>query len=302
MKKSLLFIVSIFTLIGACLLVGCDTTKTKSKLHTDKNILAMSAISSTNIFDETSNVCSARAKSLTPEEEAIKIAKIHEYLKVLENMLLDNGPIQMVDEVSDKAEYLNKISFSCKKLTNETISYTLYFNQELSSGIEEKDDEEKEEITNIEESEYTLSGIAIVGDKEYKITGEKEIEEGELELSLRIYQDETNFIDINQEIEEGEVEYNYDVYSNNTLSYSMSLEMEEGSEIEYQIVTTNDGVEERIVYSKETEDGVEEIKVLYTTKDLSYTVEVTSVFDKELDQFVYQYKIVENGEVYIFTK
>lgn len=277
MKKSLLFIVSIFTLIGACLLVGCDTTKTKSKLHTDKNVLAMSAISSTNIFDETSNVRSARAKSLTPEEEAIKIAKIHEYLKVLENMLLDNGPIQMVDEVSDKAEYLNKISFSCKKLTNETISYTLYFNQELSSGIEEKDDEEKEEITNIEESEYTLSGIAIVGDKEYKITGEKEIEEGE-------------------------VEYNYDVYSNNTLSYSMSLEMEEANEIEYQIVTTNDGVEERIVYSKETEDGVEEIKVLYTTKDLSYTVEVTSVFDKELDQFVYQYKIVENGEVYIFTK
>lgn len=82
----------------------------------------------------------------------------------------------------------------------------------------------------------------------------------------------------------------------------MSLEMEEGNEIEYQIITTNDGVEERIAYSKETEDGVEEIKVLYTTKDLSYTVEVTSVFDKELDKFVYQYKIVENGEVYIFTK
>ena len=47
----------------------------------------------------------------------------------------------------------------------------------------------------------------------------------------------------------------------------MSLEMEEGNEIEYQIITTNDGVEERIAYSKETEDGVEEIKVLYTTKD-----------------------------------
>ena len=95
--------------------------------------------------------------------------------------------------------------------------YVIYYNE--NTIIEDDEDNEKLSF---------LNGVILKDNQEYEIVCNKEIEEDEYELELKMYKDETksNYVVIKEENEEDEKEYTYSIYENNKKVEETSLEIE----------------------------------------------------------------------------
>ncbi len=129
-------------------------------------------------------------------------------------------------------------------------NYKMYFNE---NKTQESDDD-------IEEVSSVFNGLLIKNDATYQIAGEKEMEEGECELTMRVYYDETkaNYVMINQEIEHMENEYTYSFYKNNKLVEEVSLEIEtESNRKEMSIEIKKDTAEKEYEFVYVSENKIE---------------------------------------------
>lgn len=282
MKKSL-FIITL--LLVLCLFTGCKETNLIPKAHAkDTDIIGFSALTSVNFLgtNEIKNV--RQAKQVTDEQ----MVKINQYLQMMDEVL-SNDTFEVLEEVSDKSEYQVKLVFSSKNLAGETSQYVIYYNQTIES-----DDDDGEE-------EYTISGIAISGETTYQLTGEKELEDEEFELELKVTLDDENYCIIEQEIEDDEVDYVYSIYKNNKLFSKISLEQED-DELEVKFISNNDGIKESYSFKKESEKNQEVIKIKYHSNSEVVNIKVKSYFDEELGETIYHYTIVETNEEHRFQE
>lgn len=306
MKKILVSLVlTVSLVIGGIALIACNSGKSTPKANTgfsdDKSLFAFSAISTANALSVDENVMSktARRTNNTSTSE-INIEIINQYLEMMESLLVDNGPILVSEGVSDLPEYSTKLVYSVKSLSGEVEEYQIYYNQELLVDDEEDDDDKDFDdlLDKDDESEYRLTGIAIIGNEEYQIIGEKELEENELEMTIRIIKDDNNYVVIEQEIEKNEVEYEYTVYKNGRKTLSLSMEVENNNEVEIKFTTNENGVKETYKFSKETISGNEVIKIKYQSTSTNYTIKVKAITDTTTNEVIYEYEVVESGNKY----
>ncbi len=147
---------------------------------------------------------------------------------------------------SDREGYAYKAIIKTN-LPNLTSSFIIYYNERMLVEDDEKD---------IDEVSSILEGIIIIDEETYDLIGEKEIEEDETEIELRLYlsSDKSKYLEVSQEIKHLENEYSYAYYENNQLIDSFEVEKEieknkkkvtlevttKGKESEYEFIYNND--------------------------------------------------------------
>ena len=96
-------------------------------------------------------------------------------------------------------------------------SYIIYYNENITI-----EDDKKNETSSV------LHGVMLKDNQEFKIICNKEIEQDECELELKIFlnENESDYIVIEQEIEKFENENTYMVYKDNKKTEETSLEIE----------------------------------------------------------------------------
>jgi|GEM_PF-120777 len=284
--------------IGGIMLAGCRSNTAKPAAQNQEDVVSYSVVSGLEML----SAGSARKLSLDADAQNEQVItndldQINDYLGLVEKFLSsDDAAITHTEGASEREGFEKKMTISTMNLTGERTEYVLYYN-ETSVDVEEDDDELEVEIE--------LEGIVVLGDVEYTLTGEKEIEqeEGEEEYSYKfeIKLDSKNWVKIeySEELEDDEVEksFKYEAYNNGVKKEIKIAYENEDDELKLKLYIS-DELELEIKQEKN------ELKIEYETKDpetgkkVEGEIKVRVVTDAN-GNTSYEYKVKEKngGEV-----
>lgn len=270
-KLKILIAIVCITLISVASLAGCDLKPTILDNFTMSfsdayDYAAMSAVGVMDSFNNNSLTQDALALSGNLEvsgtennNNKLEEEIISEELKqsILDNIQLVNNTISggvIKSEVtnSDREEYQYTYSITATNEIGETSNYVFYYN-ELANIEEEEEEEDDEEVKDNSEEELEqeihLQGIVILNEIEYQMLGDKEIEEGEVEVCFKILLDENNYVIVEQEMEDEEQEFKYMVFENGKKVLDTNIEYEYDEESkEMEVVFKTKTPEEQAMY------------------------------------------------------
>ena len=232
------------------------------------------------------------------DDERAAIEKFDGYFRALDGFWGKDVATTAVTENSDSGyRYAKKMIIESVGVGGGKTEYVMYYDE--TERIAETDDDE-------EEREYVLSGVIIIGGKEYAVEGERseETEEGEREdeLKIRAYADvadRTTYVEMEQEksVEQGETEteYVYSVYRGGRLIERTAVEFESETErgkteTVYELEFLDGTGKGKYTVERVSENGGTIIKVEYAAfgKRGSFTVSVASdASGKEIYGYVF---------------
>ena len=253
--------------VGIVGLVGCKPN-IKNKYAASmsaQEIYSMSAVTSAEYASNniSMGISTMSATARPTEITEATLATVDEVISMFEGYLVGDGISQVesvpTEEDGKYSTYKTKVVVTIPNADGTNDNYTMYYTEssdEQTATVDDEedkdDDEDKEEETEVETS---LTGVIVDGDKEYVISGNKEVvtEDGETETEVEfktIFSD-GNYIVVSEEKEAGEVEYSYSFYENGVLVKETSIELE-----------TEDGKEE---FSFEIENG-DDVEIEYSVE------------------------------------
>ncbi len=303
-------LLSLGLLIGSTIiLTACSSMTSNKKFKTDQDMVAFGAISTANILEANSfvNVSNEDNKNhftrISNEDKTLDMDKINEYVIMVENLLVDGGPILIKSQESDKEEYQTKLVYEVKNLVGEIKQYIIYYNEVLKekSQFNNIDDDFDDRYDN--EQEYILDGLAIIENKEYQLQGEKELENNESELKLIISMDNNNYVIFEEEKENQEVEYQYTVYNNGKKHLELEFELENNNkDVEIEFITRENGIKETFKFEKEIKFGQSIIVIKYRKNGVVYNIYAKGNVNSQTGQIEYEYKVNESNKQYNYQK
>lgn len=297
MKKILLlFMIT----LGAISLLGCNNTDKISFLNNKNDTIGFQALSSISLLNNLgadSTTVSSLSVNSEPQFVKIKnpreitqeqIEEINKYLTIMDQMFSSDKPLQVVNETSDLTEYENKMIITTKDINQNSIVYTMYYNY-ITDNENEDDDEQ-------DETEKSLVGIIIVGEKEYNVTGKEESENGNSEFVFTAFSDKDNWVKVKQETDEQESKFKFTVCENGQISSTeMKLE-EEKNELKFTLVTKTNTTTTKYQFKQSTEDNQTVIHIKVVDENISANIKVFVSTDSETGEVTYTYKYVETGQ------
>lgn len=197
----------------------------------------------------------------TPTELDIKLEDAKKYIPYAQSILAGDG-ISVKELTIENSQFTNAIEVTTKDVNGTDSVYTFEYSETLLNQQDEfdEDDEDEDDKDEIEE-EYTIVGQLIRGETTYRVEGEKQVEkeadENEIELSLKLIDQVNNSyvkIEFGSEQETGEQEkdFTYEVYNNNVLSDYFELNIEnENNEQEIDIEVLVDGKKEKYEFKQD---------------------------------------------------
>ena len=194
-------------------------TLTQSKKSLSYEIQALGAFIPNDSNNSTNLKRLAKFKNSNENNYQEIASDIKDYLLTGEMMFEKDNVMTSLEKNSDT----NYNNFEYK-LTSTFIdgaqyksSYIIYYNENITI-----EDDKKNETSSV------LQGVMLKDNQEFEIICNKEIEQDECELELKIFLNEnkSNYIVIEQEIENFENEYTYMVYKDNKKTEETSLEIE----------------------------------------------------------------------------
>lgn len=271
--------------ICLCMVVifsGCSGYDKNSKtLGKDTSIYKNGLVTSANLLKKSVSNEKISASLLKSDVE-----KVDEYFQTLNCLVNENGPILISESESDDENYQVKLTFEYTDITLDKVTYILYLNKE------EVFDDGDDFFEN--EKEYIINGIALIDGEAYTLTGKKEIEDDESELELCIKLDEENYVIIEEENELNEKEYSYEIYKDGKRYKKFSIEYED-DEVEIKFDNGSDSIkiENKILRNNE-------YFITYKLNQIKYYITAKRV-NKDGNEY-YQYQIKENSEIFEFRK
>ncbi|MDE7464643.1 MAG: hypothetical protein K2M48_06395 [Clostridiales bacterium] len=255
---------------------------TDRALRTTTDIYAMGAVSTVRLLGSDVSVQAVRRlaavsadvsadKTEAAEGDVVKsqIDKFNEYFTAFDSFLGDDVVTSVSEENHDEtyADYETKLTIKGKDISNNTVSYVMYFTETvLKSEVEE--DKSK--------SKYSLEGVMIYSGAEYSLVGKREEEikrdKTEKELKIRAYVDDKNYVEMEHEYTSGEyeteTEYVYSVYKDGKLAEKTAVEFEterkdEKVDAEYTLEFRQGDAKGKYKLERETRKGKTHIKVDY---------------------------------------
>ncbi len=295
MKKTLV----LFTLVIVGLVIfGCSAEGTSSTFETKEDIIGFSAVSSIIALDDADTatlsyeesgsvmVLSEATTDTTTEQDTTtesdtttgtstsdllaEIEELKEYLPIINSFLGDSSGYSVSVETSEMAEYEHKMLISVTDIDGEMKTYEFHYNETFED--EEADDEEEDQDTedteateeddsddDDDERNSTLSGIMVVGEQTYSLTGEREVETGEESLEMTASIDDNNYVIIEYESEsedsEVETEFLSETYKNGDMVKMTEIEFErEDDETELNLHFIEGDNESIFEFEHETDD------------------------------------------------
>ena len=278
--------IQLLSLIGVSLaLVACGQTSNITQPETNpsngnlidvvefNDLYSYSAISSISMLNSSFGIRRLARNPLTDEEKQ----RIITNFEMVEGLI--NSNLIKSEEVSSTIDgYERMYTVTITNVDGTIDNYEYHYN---------------ETITEVEhdEQESLLTGIVINNEVTYKIRGEKEIEDDEVEVSFLISLNESTFVKIEQETENDENGLEYTLYKNKQEVYS--------TEIEYEIHNN------RMKYSFEEEHKEEEREYEFIVSLKDNETIVTAIIEESRNERRVDFKVVtdENGiRDYIFEE
>ncbi len=257
MKKVFGFMAVLF---GALVLVGCKGNNKDLNVAEQKNVYALSTLAS---VDGIINQPMVSPRTLNLDEMIDEVKKVESnHQSLIDGVLNGDSPMKVEEELLVDQEFEKLITITLE-INEETVIYQLYLNEEL---LKEERDEEETEI------EYVVSGKLIIDEKEYVVSGKKEIEkdgsEEEFEIELKISLDENNYSivkyedEVDTEEKEVEKEFKQEIYQNGQLVSSSKFDYElEDDEMTLKIVIINQDGEKEYKFINENNSNETIVKI-----------------------------------------
>lgn len=206
------------------------------------------------------------ALALSPEIQAQIQAATEEYLRIVDGLLagaeISQTPVEVPDHYADYA-YATKITGI--GLGGKALTYTLYYNENLSS--EEIDGDETEREYDIEGILSTPNGdYAVCGGRESESEFDKDESEEEEELWFNAYIGENSYIRVEQESEresedgEEEIERSHliSVIEDGRVVESTTIDLEqEDGETKVELSVKRNGNTDTLRFTRDTVGGKE---------------------------------------------
>lgn len=272
LKLSLISSFALFLVVAIIVItLNIQPSNPPYTISAPRKAYALQAISLVNVANQfqDSQTLHFKKSSFTGNHQNVA-EEISYYLDFIQS-LHNKEAIEYLFTDSDLKEYQYKIVTSIPFLEGKH-TYTIYFNE--TAKVDDDDD--------VDEVSSTLLGIIIVGEEQFVISGEKEVEEDECEVNLVLYlsHDKNEYLKVSQEIEHLENEYSYEYYKNNTLKQEFSIESEDNGKSVNLEFTNGSGIEKsyEFLYQNdcilvEYEDDEEEIKAIITEDSEYYYIE-----------------------------
>lgn len=298
MKKKIISIVCALALIGtmtaaltACDVKGGGGNAAKVKVNA-KDVYALSALTGAEYLDQTESGATGAAETTRPGVITdADVSGIKDCLNMFDDVISGGGITQTVEKNEDVEGLYKDYPFVMTVTVGNTgITAKMYY-KEVNTVTETEIDDGEEET----EVSTTLSGVMVFDDKEFEVSGKKEIEtegnekETSIEFTTKSTTNPLNYVKIKQsvEVENGaqEVEYEYEIYENGEKAREFKLEIEDENgktevsfkmeienapeETEYKIIKGDDG-KLKIKYEKGKEKGFITVEAVEGGYKLTY--------------------------------
>ncbi len=214
-----------FQTISATSLLYTETTETLSYHESSTSILELD---DDDDDDETFNLL----------ESEIDI--INQYMNMLESTI--GNKTQMIYEQgpSDREGYETMVTYKSTNLLGNLVQYTLHLNIETT------------------DENQTFTGIMMMGEKEYDVTGETKTEDGEKETFFTAKIDDDNYVYSETVLEDDEQSYLFEVYKHGELDHESEVELEmDDDEIKAEINVKSKNHTFNLEIEKEHDDNDE---------------------------------------------
>ena len=283
MKKKIISIVCALALIGTmtAALTACDVkgggNAAKVKVNAN-DVYALSALTGAEYLDQTESGATGAAETTRPGVITdADVSGIKDCLNMFDDIISGGGITQTVEKNEDVEGLYKDYPFVMTVTVGNTgITAKMYY-KEVNTVTETEIDDGEEET----EVSTTLSGVMVFDDKEFEVSGKKEIEtegnekETSIEFTTKSKANPLNYVKIKQsvEVENGaqEVEYEYEIYENGEKVREFKLEIEDENgktevtfkmeienapeETEYKIIKGDVDGKFKIKYEKGKEKG-----------------------------------------------
>lgn len=299
MKKKIISIVCALALIGtmtaaltACDVKGGGGNAAKVKVNAN-DVYALSALTGAEYLAQTESGATGAAETTRPGVITdADVSGIKDCLNMFDDILAGGGISQNVAENTDKdGEFKDYPFVMTVTVGNTGITAKMYY-KEVNTVTETEIDDGVEET----EVSTTLSGVMVFDDKEFEVSGKKEIEtegdekETSIEFTTKSKANPLNYVKIKQsvEVENGaqEVEYEYEIYENGEKVREFKLEIEDENgktevsfkmeienvpeETEYKIIKGDVDGKFKIKYEKGKEKGFITVEAVEGGYKLTY--------------------------------
>lgn len=276
MKKKIISIVCALALIGTmtAALTACDVKGgggNAEKVKVDANdVYALSALTGAEYLDQTESGATGAAETTRPGVITdADVSGIKDCLNMFDDIISGGGITQTVEKNEDVEGLYKDYPFVMTVTVGNTgITAKMYY-KEVNTVTETEIDDGEEET----EVSTTLSGVMVFDDKEFEVSGKKEIEtegnekETSIEFTTKSKANPLNYVKIKQsvEVENGaqEVEYEYEIYENGEKVREFKLEIEDENgktEVTFKIEIENAPEETEYKIIKGDVDGKFKIK------------------------------------------
>lgn len=194
-------------------------TLTQSKKSLSYEIQALGAFIPNDSNNSTNLKRLAKFKNSNENNYQEIASDIKDYLLTGEMMFEKDNVMTSLEKNNDTnySNYEYKLTSTFIDGAQYKSSYIIYYNENITI-----EDDKKNETSSV------LQGVMLKDNQEFEIVCNKEIEQDECELELKIFLNEnkSDYIVIEQEIEKFENEYTYMVYKDNKKTEETSLEIE----------------------------------------------------------------------------
>ena len=299
MKKKIISIVCALALIGtmtaaltACDVKGGGGNAAKVKVNAN-DVYALSALTGAEYLAQTESGATGAAETTRPGVITdADVSGIKDCLNMFDDVISGGGITQTVEK-NEEVEGLYKDYPFVMTVTvgNTGIAAKMYY-KEVNTVTETEIDDGVEET----EVSTTLCGVMVFDDKEFEVSGKKEIEtegdekETSIEFTTKSKANPLNYVKIKQsvEVENGaqEVEYEYEIYENGEKVREFKLEIEDENgktevsfkmeienvpeETEYKIIKGDVDGKFKIKYEKGKEKGFITVEAVEGGYKLTY--------------------------------
>lgn len=298
MKKKIISIVCALALIGTmtAALTACDVkgggNAAKVKVNAN-DVYALSALTGAEYLDQTESGATGAAETTRPGVITdADVSGLKDCLNMFDDIISGGGITQTVEKNEDVEGLYKDYPFVMTVTVGNTgITAKMYY-KEVNTVTETEIDDGEEET----EVSTTLSGVMVFDDKEFEVSGKKEIEtegnekETSIEFTTKSKANPLNYVKIKQsvEVENGaqEVEYEYEIYENGEKAREFKLEVEDENgktevsfkmeienvpeETEYKIIKGDVDGKFKIKYEKGKEKGFITVEAVEGGYKLTY--------------------------------
>ena len=295
-KKTMVIIASVLAvvIIAALLIVLIpkkqNNTAKAYAFKSVQEVYAFSVVSGVELALTENNAGSAKVSQTDFEK---MVDSIHSYFPVFESFVGDKQLVVPTEEVSDNPTYAKMMNVDYVDMAGNTHVYKIYYNETVPSEQnrpwQDKDDDEIN--TNIE-------GQIVIGEETYTLTGKKEMEKDEVEITFEITLEGTQKIKIEQETENNEQEFTYSLYEGSVLQYTNSIGIEvENGMIEFETEYESAGIELELEIKQAVNATANTYYIEYEENNKEYKIIVEKKESEGAVQYVYtmgSFEVVKN--------